>query len=79
MYSYHDLQTPKKRCEKYSQVSLMGWSPVKITIFLNANILVGVLKKPSTPTVIRERSFLDLIEYANRILEWKKIYINKNK
>ena len=76
MYCYHDLMTPKKLCEKYSQVSLIGWNSAKLSIFLNANLIVGVPKKRTKPAVIREKSFLELLKYAMNIQHIKSRMLN---
>lgn len=73
---YSDLMCPKFLCEKYSQVLLLGWTPAKIAMFLQAQLLIGVVKSRNNPCMIREKSFVRLLNYSRNLSEINNVLLD---
>lgn len=67
--------------EKYPQVELLGWTPLKIGIFLSSKLLMGINKTARQGALIREKSFVSLIKYSNDLRNLHNVLVdpqNKN-
>lgn len=62
-----DYYTPSELIEKYPEVSNVGWTPIKIGVFLNAGLLLGYHCNSEKKNLIEEESFLDLIDFFNEL------------
>lgn len=71
-----DLKCPKFLCEKYEQVLLLGWTPAKIAMFLQAQLLVGVVKSRNRPCMIREKSFVRLLNYSRNLSDINNVLLD---
>lgn len=76
MNCYDDLKSPKSLCDKYSQVLMLGWTPAKIVMFLQAQLLIGVLKSKNRSCMIREKSFIKLLNYSRDLSEINNILLD---
>lgn len=69
MSCFDDLHTARVLYDKYCNVEYLGWSPSRISMFLSANLLVGVPSSKRFPARIREKSFVKLIEFYQQVIE----------
>lgn len=76
---FNDLHTTSVLLDKYPQVELLGWSPLKIGTFLSSQLLLGINKSARQAALIREKSFKALIEYSNELRDLHKILIDPAK
>jgi len=65
MYCFEDLHTASELREKYPQVELLGWNALKIGTFLSSKLLIGTNKSSRQPALIREKSFVKLMNHSN--------------
>lgn len=76
-----DYYTPSELIEKYPEVEEVGWTPVKIGMFLNAGLLRGYYASSEKRNVIEEQSFTKLIDYFNELNSLnnntKQIFVKK--
>jgi len=64
MCCFNDLYTASVLREKYPQVALLGWTPLKIGTFLSSKLLIGTGKTQRQKAQIREKSFVRLMNHS---------------
>lgn len=69
MSCFNDLHTAHVLYNKYCNVEYLGWSASRISMFLSANLLVGISGSKRYPARIREKSFLKLIQFYREVIE----------
>lgn len=76
MSTYHSITylTPNEMIRKYPQVEGFGWNASKIGTFFSAGLLRG--KRKILKSQILESSFLELIEYLDKVTEKKRTSLN---
>ncbi len=70
----HVYLTPYELIRRYPQVEHMTWNASKIGTFFSAGLLKG--KRKILKSLILESSFLDLVAYADQLVEKRKIDLN---
>jgi hypothetical protein len=66
--------TPAELIEKYPAVmEKFHWSPRELGLFLKCKILEGHYDRRKRSALIKESSLLQLVKYANQVIEEQKI------
>ena len=75
---YNDLHTASVLLEKYPQVQLMGWTALKIGTFLSSKLLFGVNKTVRQAALIREKSFVTLMNHSKELKNLHSSWVDPN-
>lgn len=77
MNTEHNYLTPEELIKKYPEVKDIGWTSSKIGVFFSGGLLQGKHCKREKRSLIRESSFIDLIDYYNVVLAKNQIIVFK--
>lgn len=72
----NDLLTPVQLVKKYPQVESLGWNASKIGTFFSAGLLLG--KRKMLKSLIYEKSFLQLLEYVDKVTDKRHVRESRN-
>jgi len=75
MSTVHNYLTPEELIQKYPEVKDIGWTSSKIGVFFNAGLLQGRHCKKEKRSLIRESSFIDLIDYYNAVTARNQLFV----
>lgn len=72
--------TPCQILEKYPDLKYkLNWGSREIGILLKIKLLDGYYNRMNRKAYINETSLIELVNYANRLIESKKVILSNNK